>query len=288
MARILGIGVATLDMIFDVARYPSGDEEVRAKNLRVARGGNVANTLVMLSQLGHACSWGGVLAEGLDSNVIVEDLARYEVDLSSCVMHLGRPPTSTIMLSRETGTRTIVHYRDLPEFSAADFDQIVLLPYDWIHFEGRNVPELDKMLKRVKEVRPDIKISLEVEKPRPGLESVFPLADVLLCSHAFAIHAGMNDPHKFLAWLRQRTSRSELLVGWGNDGAYGLDTSGNAHESPAYPPDIVLDTLGAGDTFNASMIDAFVRRLGMKEALDAACRLAGRKCGIEGFAGVVV
>ncbi|WP_223248467.1 hypothetical protein, partial [Sulfurirhabdus autotrophica] len=73
MARILGIGVATLDMIFDVARYPSGDEEVRAKNLRVARGGNVANTLVMLSQLGHACSWGGVLAEGLDSNVIVED-----------------------------------------------------------------------------------------------------------------------------------------------------------------------------------------------------------------------
>ena len=288
MARILGIGVATLDMIFDVARYPLEDEEIRAENLRVVRGGNATNTLVMLSQLGHACSWGGVLAEGLDSSVIVEDLARHEVDLSACVMHLGRPPTSSIMLSRETGSRTIVHHRDLPEFSYADFERIVLLPYDWIHFEGRNIPELKQMLKRVKEERPDMKISLEVEKSRPGLEAILPLADLLLCSRAFAKHAGFDDPHGFIAWLRQRSSHADLVVGWGDGGAYGLDAAGNAHASPAFPPALLVDTLGAGDTFNAGVIDAFVCCLGMNEALGAGCRLAGRKCGIEGFEGVIV
>ena len=53
MARILGIGIATLDVINIVDEYPREDDEIRANGQRIARGGNVTNTLVVLSQLGH-------------------------------------------------------------------------------------------------------------------------------------------------------------------------------------------------------------------------------------------
>lgn len=283
MAHILAIGIATLDMVFNVARYPAEDDEIRADNMRISRGGNATNTLVVLSQLGHACSWGGILAESLESHVIVDDLARHEIDFSACPAHAGRPPISSITLSQETGSRTIVHYRDLPEFSYADFERIVLLPVDWVHFEGRNVAELEKMLKRVKQIRPDLKISIEAEKLRPGLDAILPMADLLLCSKAFARHNGFDEPYAFLERQHQQAPGADVVLAWGDAGAYGVDAAGRTFENPAYAPLHVVDTLGAGDVFNAAVIDAYVRRLGMSVALEAGCRRAGHKCGVTGL-----
>ena len=64
MARILAIGTAALDFIFSLDHYPQEDADLHALNLRVDRGGNAANTLVVLSQLGHSCTLAGVLADG--------------------------------------------------------------------------------------------------------------------------------------------------------------------------------------------------------------------------------
>ena len=47
--RILGVGIATLDLINEVERYPPEDAEVRALTQRRSRGGNAANTLAVLS-----------------------------------------------------------------------------------------------------------------------------------------------------------------------------------------------------------------------------------------------
>jgi ketohexokinase len=62
MPHILGIGIATLDIINSVDGYPAEDTEVRALRQQLRRGGNCTNTLAVLSQLGHRCAWGGVLA----------------------------------------------------------------------------------------------------------------------------------------------------------------------------------------------------------------------------------
>ena len=63
MAKLLGIGNATLDIIHHVDGYPEENSEVRCRERHVRRGGNAANTLVVLSQLGVACSWADVLVD---------------------------------------------------------------------------------------------------------------------------------------------------------------------------------------------------------------------------------
>lgn len=289
MARILSVGNATLDIINIVDGYPAEDMEVRANAQQIRRGGNAANTLVALSQLGHHCSWAGTLANEPDGSLILADLARYHIDTSAVhtVAH-GKVPTSYVALNKRNGSRTIVHYRDLPEYSHRDFAQIDLSSLDWIHFEGRNIDELRQMMERVQKLRPALPVSLEVEKVRPGIEALFPYASVLLFSKEYARHHGYQDAVPFLASLRERGTRAHLICAWGELGAFGLDTQGNSFHAPAHPPTQVVDTLGAGDVFNAGIIDALVRGKSLEAALDDATRLAGRKCGIYGLDGLAV
>lgn len=287
MSRILAIGIATVDIVNEVAAYPAEDSEVRALGQRIARGGNATNTLVVLSQLGHACSWGGVLAEDADSGHILAELAAHRIDLRHCRREpQGKNPTSYILVSRSNGSRSIVHYRDLPEFGYADFSAIDLAGFDWLHFEGRNVPEALRMLRLARERVPQMPISLEIEKPRPEIEALLPWADLLLFSRAYAEARGYPDAGALFAAMRAQAPRAELVCSWGAAGAWASSANGRMHVSPAVPPAQVIDTLGAGDTFNAGLIDARLRGLALADALEAACRLAGRKCGQAGFAGL--
>ncbi|HWQ70631.1 MAG TPA: PfkB family carbohydrate kinase [Patescibacteria group bacterium] len=286
MVRILAIGTATLDLIFTLTHYPDEDAELRAKGLRICPGGNAANTLVVLSQLGHACAFGGVLADGSEAAPIIEHLVRHRIDITACCRVRGRPPTSCVLLSLEGGTRTIVHHRELPEYGDGDFRRIDLTPFDWVHFEGRDGPETAHMIRRLRETRPVLPCSVEVEKPRPGVEAIFADATVLIFSRAYANYLGFDAPHALLFEMREQAPQADLIVTWGKEGAYGLDRRGAIHHSPAFPPVEVKDTLGAGDTFNAGLIDAYLRGLGLAEALSSACRLAGKKCGQIGLEGL--
>jgi len=281
MATILGIGIATLDIINTVDGYPDEDAEVRAINQRVCRGGNATNTLVVLSQLGHHCTWGGVCVDEPDGQKILEDLAYNAIDTRPCrIESQGKVPTSYITLNQRNGSRTIVHYRDLPEFNFVDFQMIDLLAFGWLHFEGRNVVETARMLERVRQVCPLIPVSLEVEKPRSHIEQLFSKVDVLLFSKVFAQG---NEPALFLHKMQRQAPQSRLICAWGEDGAYGLETDGTLWHNPAYPPPQVVDTLGAGDTFNAGIIDSLCRQQDLSTALNHACRLAGKKCGQVGL-----
>lgn len=51
--------------------------------------------------------------------------------------------------------------------------------------------------------------------------------------------------------------------------------------SPAYPPEQVVNTLGAGDTFMAACIKALVNGADVEKVLGFACKVAGAKCGLR-------
>jgi len=288
MAAILGMGVATLDIVNEVPAYPPEDGEVRAEHQRFRRGGNAANTLEVLAQMGHGCHWAGVWADEPDGRWIVADLEARGVGTETGIkVAPGKSPTSYITLAGDTGSRTIVHFRDLPELRADDLAAIDLAAYRWIHLEARpNTSEISRMQHLIRERSPGALISLEVEKPREGLSHCLHDPDVVLFAGDYARGQGFDGPEAFLRSLDPSAVPGLKVCTWGEEGAAALDNAGRMHRTGAHPPARVVDTVGAGDTFNAGLIDALIDHRPVAQALEAGARLAGRKCGRLGLDGV--
>jgi ketohexokinase len=289
MAVVLGIGNATLDIIHLVDCYPGENDEIRCHSRRLGRGGNTANTLVVLGQLGLNCRWAGVLVDNAEGALVADDLTRHGIDISASERSgKGGMPVSSIIISKQTGSRTITHFRDLSEYSFAAFSAIDLQPLDWLHFEGRNVTGVRQMLERVREISPATRCSVEIEKPRAGIESLFPLADVLMFSGNYASTRGFADPLALLQSVHPGCPGADLFCTWGDAGAVALDRDGREYRHPVVTPAKVVDTLGAGDTFNAGIISGYLDALHIEAILARACRLAGNKCGQTGFDGLTL
>jgi len=283
MSKILAIGTAVLDLVFEVSAYPRENEEIRALAQRRCGGGNARNTLAVLAQLGHHCSWAGTVSDDSDGRWLLGDMSSRGINVDAAVVVPdGRCPVSSIAISRSRATRTILHYRDLAEFSYDHFCLIDLYPMQWIHFEGRNVAETAKMLRRAKTVCPKIPVSVEIEKPRPDIESLYVDADLLIFSRAFAEANGYSTASGLFDAVRCQT-QADLICAWGEHGAYAQDRKGHTVFSPAHEMVNIVDTLAAGDTFNAAVIDAHLTNHGLADSVDQACRLASRKVGQVGL-----
>lgn len=283
VARILCVGSAVLDLIFTVPHHPAEDEELRASALRVAAGGNAANTARVLRGLGHDVALAAVLGDHPSGSPLEEGLRRAGVDLTACRRVAGMPPLSAVLIAASGRHRAIVHHRAGPEYGLDDFGRLDLARWHWVHFEARPGPETAKMVRHARLFRPDLLLSIEVEKVRPGIDEVLPAARLVLFSRGYAEAAGHTRPEPFLREMRPRVPHTLLSVAWGAEGAWGVEADGTLRHAPAYPPPQVVDTLGAGDTFNAGMIGALASGKPLQEALTAACTLAGRKVGRTGF-----
>jgi ketohexokinase len=187
------------------------------------------------------------------------------------------------VLSRSTGSRTIVHYRDLPEYRASDFAAIDCANFDWIHFEGRNVPETRIVLERLQTTTGLCPVSLEVEKPREAIDELWPFPQVLLFSRVFAKSRDWHNPEKLFQEVRHYNRTAWLFCAWGEDGAWMQTPDGEIFQQKASIPSRVVDTLGAGDVFNAGVIHGMLGKLPPSEILQYAVQIAGKKCAIQGL-----
>ncbi|WP_019626940.1 PfkB family carbohydrate kinase [Thioalkalivibrio sp. ALJT] len=284
MARILATGIVTLDHTLDVASYPPEDSEIRALASTTQPGGNATNTATILAQFGHRSGLAAVIAEGAAGDALGDRLEDLGLELGACVRRPGGTPTSCILRSRETGSRTIVHHRDLPELSANDLTGVPWAEYDWLHFEGRNPAELARILADARAEIVDQPLSLELEKPRPGLDACLPYADVIMLSRAWAATIA-DTPEAAVTALAERFPDRIFTVTAGGAGAW-LAARGALHHCAPTSGLRIVDSVGAGDTFNAGLIHALVSGNPPEQALGSAVRLAERKLEQTGFAGL--
>ena len=301
MERILSVGMACLDLISVCEKYPEEDSENLVEKHYWSRGGNAGNTSSVLSYLGADVEYFGVLVKNRWINFLTEDLRKVGVRYDNCSFldeEHHKTPSTSIIISKATGSRTMyLDFKNITEISFKEFDKrIQIEKYKWIHFEGRNnIDNIGKMINKVeifnKSVDKDqrVTVSVEIETPKsacPEINRLLGIADVVFVSKDYAKDAGFDDKENAVKEIYKNCKKGSILfVAWGEQGAAAM-LNNETFTSPAFKPDRAVDTIGAGDTFNASAIYALHRGYSVDKSLEFACKVAGAKCGSRGFSGV--
>jgi len=286
MPSILLTGISTLDIVNTVDGYPAEDSEVRACAQAIRSGGNACNSAKVLQQLGISTHLLANTADDISANFILDELKQQKITTSLCpIENNSSTPTSYITLNKHNGSRTIVHHRQLDELSAIYFNKLILDKFDWLHFEARNCDQLKLMLQHAAQFKKTI--SIEVEKPRQQLDDTLKFADVLLLSRPYAESQGFTSAVECLKHFSKKYSNTIITCTWGEQGAWAYDTDNIIHQ-PAYKLNKAIETLGAGDTFNAGFIAAQIKKRSVKDSLAFACQLAANKCQQIDFTNLII
>ncbi|KAG9295983.1 hypothetical protein G9A89_011835 [Geosiphon pyriformis] len=307
--RILAIGTAYEDTILYVDKFPPEDGKQRAQRVEKRRGGNAGNTLTVLSQFPITLSFFmASMASKEASTFLLQDFEAHNINTSTCIFRSNatHAPVAYIIHADNTSSRTIINYNSIDELTFEEFEREFEascaealsndpnngLPFNWIHFEGRNTEEVAKMIDFIdgKSWRNKCIISVELEKPhRRGLENLMHRGDVVFFSKVFAEGKGYDHPGDFLQVMGPYCKKTAyLFCTWGSAGAscYHNPTR-KLCNAPALAISNVLDSVGAGDTFIAGVIYGLTQGMPPEGCLRFACELAGRKCAQVGFEKVV-
>ncbi len=284
-SRAVVLGDANVDMVIRLPDRISGQVDLTGSQPQLYGGGSAANAAVALARLGTPVTFVGSVGDDGFGRWLTGDFAREGVDTHGLITVRDAFTPVVIALIQPGGERLVVVWP--PERGAdlrlrpQDVDPAWMEDIAWLHTTGmclRTSPVREAVLHgmalaRLAGATVSLDLNLRVElwgldrETRQTLERAIDLSDVVLGSGPEEITplAGVDDVQ---AAARVLSAGQRLVVArQGADGALAAGPlPGGTCYVPAFPTPVV-DTLGAGDAFDAGFIAARLAGCDTREAL---------------------
>lgn len=247
--RILCVGQAVQDFVFEVASMPERAEKYRALAFTSVGGGPAATAAVTIVRLGGQASLAARLGDDAVARLIAAELESYGVDCRYLRRFADCRSSVSAVLVDQAGERQIVNYLDdalpaaahwLPDAAQAGIAAVLA--------DTRWPTGAEAILSRARSA--GLPAVLDADRPI-ALDSPLLCAasHVAFSADGLADCTGQPDPAHALAVVARHTT-AWLCVTLGAAGVL-IHTADGAHHVPAFQV-LVKDTLGAGDVWHGA------------------------------------
>ena len=287
---VLVIGRSCLDYIAVINQFPIENQKVPLE-LRLTEGGGQGGTAsCCISRLGGNVAYAGKLGDDDEGRFCLKRLEEFGVATNFIeIVSGGKTPVAYILVSADSGHRTIIYERNSLPKIAIDDQLKYLTARSEIVLLDPEVTYLGRPLKDAAEGC--IKIVYDCERWREGLEDVMDSADYFIPSSEFLDSDRLNFGHipfnRKIFKLNEMVS-GQLIVTGGEKGAYY--PIGDKLYQVAAPAVKAVDTTGAGDNFHAAFALALKKGLDLHQAVklsvavaSLSCRQFGGRSGVPGM-----
>lgn len=273
---ILAIGDPVLDVVVRCDTLPTWDDKLLGQSARQLAGGTEANAACAFSRLGLRAALFGDVGDGHEAAFLVDGLQQFGVSDIYLRRLVGTTCATAVVFVSDAGERAITY---IPMHKSVDrwneLEQVLgqtrciyTLPYNMVDFK-----RLSSAAQRAGTL-----VAVDIERAVAKAANARAVLSVGV-DFMFFNEAGFRSLVDSVASLAtatefiKTTAAQVLVVTLGPQGAFAVDRNGNRAVHAALQANVV-DTTGAGDTFNAAFLTAHLRGLDLQSALAQGCAAA--------------
>lgn len=271
MTSVCAVGLAVVDLVFEVGAVPSPGEKQFASGGRLVGGGPAANAAATVARLGGRAIFVGRVGDDPMGAIIREGLTEGGVDTAIETIAGATSPVSAVLVTTD-GERTIVNRTD----PALHTTGPQALPQAGAYLADIRWP-LGADAAAVAARSHGVPCVLDLDRT----DGAVPEAALRSASHVIASRSalGITDPETTLRALAHRTD-AWVAVTLGADGVMWAD---DGVVRQIRPPRVeVVDTLAAGDVFHGAFALALAEGRDEASALRFSSAAAAAKCELPG------
>lgn len=279
--EIIGVGEVVIDWVTEVPFFPKPDEKVDAISENCFPGGVTANFLVAAARLGGICGFIGAVGDDSYGDYLIRDFKRENVDTTNTIKKLNKKtPVNFIFIAQ--GEKVIIQSPHMQttkiELNNLNKEYIInskILHTTMIH------PEITEFaIDMAKKNKVKVTIDLESQIAKRGwdkLKRMILSADILIPNREGARIITSNQNVKESAKILVKKGIPIVIITLGRDGVL-ITTKKHQKVIPAFKVDKIIDTTGAGDTFNGAFSFAYWIK---HWDLESACRYANAAAALK-------
>lgn len=275
-ARVICLGMATLDQIFRVDTIPLAPAKFRASEFIVTGGGQAANAAVTVQRMGGEAQYWGRVGDDDVGDQIIRSLAKEHVDVSHVYRLIGARSKTAAILVDARGERLVCSAPAQgypPDTTWLPLDEVATVRA--VLADSRWKPgalalfEAAAMHNKPSVFDADAGTNEEVL-------AVSAIATHPFFSEPMLAQTGLGPPDAALPKIFKPEHNKVCGVTLGERGVLWFDGL-RMHHTPALPVKSI-DTLAAGDTWHGALALALAEGAADSDAITFATRVAAIKC----------
>ena len=252
---MIGLGEVVIDWVAEIPRFPRPDEKIDAISENYFSGGVTANYLVATARLGVSCGFVGAVGDDSYGEFLIEDFENEKVDTTLTLKKLGKKtPVNFIFVIK--GKKTIIQspHMQTTKIELSDLDENYISRSKHLHTTMIHPKISSKAIELAKDNDITISIDLESQIAQRGWNNLkYDLlkSDVLIPNKEGAKSITKSNTPKEAAKILIKKGIPIVIITLGNKGAL-ITTKEYQKVVPTYNIEKIIDTTGAGDTFNGA------------------------------------